>query len=112
MAESLGEAAVVAALSDYEAHPVAVMEALTLGIPTVGLNAAGISDLVEDGLVEGVPGDASPTGIARTLVEVLERKRVSSSVRLPTWDMAASDLAHVYMDAVGPMPEPLHSRRP
>lgn len=101
MAESLGRAAVVAALSEYEAHPVAVMEALTLGIPTVGLNTAGIGDLVEDGLVEGVPTDASPTAIARILVAALEGRCVRSSARLPTWDMAASDLAHVYLDAVG-----------
>ena len=38
MAESLCQASVFAALSEYEAHPVAVMEALTLGIPTVGLD--------------------------------------------------------------------------
>jgi glycosyltransferase involved in cell wall biosynthesis len=101
MAQSLGRAAVVAALSDYEAHPVTVMEALTLGIPTVGLNTAGIGDLVEDGLVEGVPRDASPTAIARILVAALEGRCMSSSARLPTWDMAASDLAHIYLDAVG-----------
>lgn len=104
MAESLGRAAVVAALSEYEAHPVAVMEALTLGIPTVGLNTAGIGDLVEDGLVEGVPRDASPTAIARILVAALEGPCVSSSARLPTWDMAASDLAHIYLDAVEAAP--------
>ena len=52
---TLGRAAAVAALSEYEAHPVAVMEALTLGIPTVGLDTTGIGDLVEDGLVRGVP---------------------------------------------------------
>jgi glycosyltransferase involved in cell wall biosynthesis len=101
MAESLGSAAVVAALSEYEAHPVAVMEALMLGIPTVGLNTAGIGDLVEDGLVEGVPKDAPPAAIARILVAALEGRCASSSVKLPTWDMAASDLAHVYIDAAG-----------
>jgi glycosyltransferase involved in cell wall biosynthesis len=104
MAESLGSAAVVAALSEYEAHPVAVMEALALGIPTVGLNTAGIGDLVEDGLVEGVPRNASSTAIARILLAVLEGRCVSSSARLPTWDMAASDVADVYWDALGVTP--------
>jgi glycosyltransferase involved in cell wall biosynthesis len=109
MAESLSRAAVVAALSEYEAHPVAVMEALTLGIPTVGLDTAGIGDLVEDGLVKGVPRDASPTAIARILVAALAGGRANSSVRLPTWDMAASDLACVYRDATGARPRPLGS---
>ena len=101
MAQVLGRSAVVAALSEYEAHPVAIMEALTLGIPTVGLDTAGIGDLVEDGLVRGVPRDASPAVIARTLIAALEGQRVSSSAMLPTWDSAAADLAHIYMDAVG-----------
>jgi glycosyltransferase involved in cell wall biosynthesis len=109
MAVSLSQAAVVTALSEYEAHPVAIMEALTLGIPTVGLDTAGIGDLVEDGLVKGVPGDASPTMIARVLIAALEDQRVSSSARLPTWDSAAVDLAHIYMDAVEAAPTPLRS---
>jgi glycosyltransferase involved in cell wall biosynthesis len=104
MAESLGGAAVVAALSEYEASPVAVMEALTLGIPTVGLDTAGLSDLVEDGLVRGVPKDASPATIARTLVAALERRWRSDPAGLPTWDAAADDLANVYMEAAGARP--------
>jgi glycosyltransferase involved in cell wall biosynthesis len=101
MAESLGRAAVVAALSDYEANPVAVMEGLTLGIPTVGLDTAGIGDLVEDGLVRGVPRNASPTIIARTLVAAMEDQYVGGPARLPTWDGTASALVDVYMEAVG-----------
>ncbi len=110
MAKSLGGAAVVAALSEYEAHPVAVMEALTLGIPVVGLDAAGMGDLVEDGLVRGVPKDASSTTIARVLVAALEeRRRARGAVMLPTWDTAAASLADVYLNAVGPRPRPLRS---
>ena len=90
MAQALGRAAVVAALSEYEAHPVAIMEALTMGIPTVGLDTAGIGDLVEDGLVRGVPRDASPAMIARILIAALEGQHVSGSARLPTWDSAAA----------------------
>jgi glycosyltransferase involved in cell wall biosynthesis len=100
MANALGEAAVVAALSEYEAHPVAVMEALALGTPIVGLNTAGIGDLIEDGLVEGVPKDASPTAIAGALLAALGGDRVHSSAELPTWDNAASDIARVYMEAI------------
>jgi glycosyltransferase involved in cell wall biosynthesis len=100
MAESLSQAAVAAVLSEYEAHPVAVMEALALGIPTVGLDTAGIADLVEEGLVEGVPQDASPTMIARILAAALEGHRVIVPAHVPTWDTAASDVARVYTDVV------------
>ena len=98
MARVLGNSAVVAALSEYEAHSVAIMEALTMGIPTVGLDTAGIGDLVEDELVRGVPRDASPAVIARILIAALEGECVSGSARLATWDNAAADLAHMYMD--------------
>ncbi len=100
MAQTLGGAAVVASLSEYEAHPVAIMEALTLGIPTVGLDTAGIGDLVEDGLVRGVPTDASPAMIAQILIAALEDQHVSGSAMLPTWDSAAAHLAQIYIDVV------------
>jgi len=101
MAEALGEAAVFAALSEYEAHPVAVMEALTLGIPTVGLDVAGVSDLVEDGLVRGIPADATPAVLADALVAALDQDRARAPVPLSTWDTAAADLAQVYIEAAG-----------
>jgi glycosyltransferase involved in cell wall biosynthesis len=101
MAQALGQAAVFAGLSEYEAHPVAVMEALTLGIPTVGLDTAGVADLVADGLVEGVPPDASPATIARILTAALNRRGFRPPAMLPTWEKAADDLARIYLNAAG-----------
>ena len=109
---ALGRAAAVVALSEYEAHPVAVMEALTLGIPTVGLDTTGIGDLVEDGLVRGVPRNASPTTIARALVAALGCQRVNGSARLPTWDTATLSLAHLYRIMVATVPQSSHSQGP
>jgi glycosyltransferase involved in cell wall biosynthesis len=107
MAESLCQASVFAALSEYEAHPVAVMEALTLGIPTVGLTTTGIGELVDDGLVKGILRDASPTAVANVLVAALNSSYRSAATTLPTWDIAAEDLARVYMDTAGTRPKPL-----
>jgi glycosyltransferase involved in cell wall biosynthesis/GT2 family glycosyltransferase len=110
MAELLGGAAVLAALSEYEAHPVAVMEALALGTPVVGFDTAGIADLVEDGLVQGVPKDASPETIAQALVAVLEQNHMRCAPSLPTWDLAAAELARVYRDvARAPSQSPARS---
>jgi glycosyltransferase involved in cell wall biosynthesis len=106
MAESLRQAAVFAALSEYEAHPLAVMEALALGIPTIGLNSTGIGDLVEDGLVTGVPADASPAAVAKILVSALQGRGPSAAAELPTWDLAALDIAGIYRNAVGAGPGP------
>jgi glycosyltransferase involved in cell wall biosynthesis len=101
MAESVSGAAVLAALSDYESHPVAVMEALALGVPAVGLDVAGMSDLVVDGLVTGIPKGASSATVARILLLALNGGCTSRPGGLPTWDDAASDLADVYLEACG-----------
>jgi glycosyltransferase involved in cell wall biosynthesis len=104
MAESLSRACVVAALSDYESNPVAVLEALTLGVPAVGLDTAGIGDLIKDGLVTGIPQDASPAAIARILAAALQGRQAAVTAGLPTWDAVAARLAHVYLDTLGAIP--------
>lgn len=107
MATELGSASVMAALSSYEAHPVAIMEAVTLGLPVVGLDVAGTGDLVEDGLVQGLPPDASTGQIAAALVAALQQVAAAGphphrpvAVDLPTWESGAQTLAGVYADVL------------
>jgi glycosyltransferase involved in cell wall biosynthesis len=100
MAVSLTESTVVAALSEYEAHPVAVMEALALGVPVVGVDVAGIGDLVEDGLVVGVPPTASASEVAAALLVAMEGP-VRSKPVLATWDQAADRLGRLYLEVAG-----------
>ncbi|GIF15393.1 glycosyltransferase family 4 protein [Actinoplanes teichomyceticus] len=101
MAAALGAAQVIAAFSDYEAHPVAVMEALTTGRPVVGYDVAGMADLVEDGLVTGLRPGTPPEVAARALLDAMGGPgRPLDS--LPTWDGCADALAEVYRAAVGP----------
>ena len=105
MAVELSSAAVLAAFSDYEAHPVGVMEALTLGVPVVGYDVAGIADLVEDGVVRGLPPGAPAEDAARALVEQMDADRepgVGVPVDLPTWEESADRLAEVYLAAAEP----------
>ena len=112
MAQALAQAAVFAGLSEYEAHPVAVMEALTLGLPVVGLDTAGVADLVADGLVQGVPPGASPAVIAEILTAALSRPVARPPATLPTWEQAADDLARIYLNAAGAGPAPSGSCDP
>src|SRR5215469_10216197 len=71
MATMLAESSVVAALSDYEANPVAVMEALSVGRPVVGYDIAGIGEFVAAGWVRGVPPSAPAATVARELVKAM-----------------------------------------
>jgi glycosyltransferase involved in cell wall biosynthesis len=97
MAGALAGASVVAALSDYEAHPVAVMEALSLGRPVVGYDIAGIGELVSEGWVHGVAPNAPAVSVARILVEAMSAFSPLDPAKLPTWDSCADQLAQVYL---------------
>jgi len=97
MALALAESSVVAALSDYEAHPVAVMEALSTGRPVVGYDVAGIGDLVAEGWVHGVAPGASAASTARHLVEAMSSPCPVDPATLPTWDSCAEGLARTYL---------------
>lgn len=104
MARELNEASAMLALSDYEAHPVAVMETLALGVPVVGYEVAGIGDLVEDGTVRGVPVGADPAVVAGELAAALVAPRADAQPELPTWDQAADRLHEVYRQVTGRPP--------
>lgn len=100
MATALAEASVIGALSDYEAHPVGVMEALSVGRPVVGYRSSGIADLVAEGWVHGVtPGAPSPT-IADHLVRAMSSSPLVEPATLPTWDSCSDHLSEVYAAAV------------
>jgi glycosyltransferase involved in cell wall biosynthesis len=101
MAAALAEASVVAALSDYEAHPVAVMEALSVGRPVVGYDVAGIEDLVANGWVRGVIPGAPAASVARQLIEAMSSPPSVDIAQLPTWDSCANQLAGVYLAVAG-----------
>jgi glycosyltransferase involved in cell wall biosynthesis len=101
MATALAEASVVAALSDYEAHPVAVMEALCLARPVVGLDIAGIGELVAAGWVHGVPRDAPADTVAQALVKAMSSPSPVDHVQLPNWDSCADQLRQAYLSSLG-----------
>jgi len=100
MAAALGSASVIAAFSDYEAHPVAVMEALTTGRPVVGYDIAGMADLVEDGLVHGIRPGTAPADAATTLINAMTAPHRPLDA-LPTWQTCTDALVKVYRSVAG-----------
>ena len=105
MAGALAESSVVAALSDYEAHPVAIMEGLSVGRPIVAYDVAGTGELVSEGWVRGVAPGAPPSSVARSLVEAMSAPSAVDPAELPTWDSCALKLAQVYLASVGRRPQ-------
>ena len=96
MAVALAEASVVASFSDYEAHPVAVMEALGVGRPVVGYACSGIGELVNEGLVLGVTPGTSASDAAGDLVRAMTRQDARALPEMPTWDTTAGQLGAAY----------------
>jgi glycosyltransferase involved in cell wall biosynthesis len=100
MATALAESSAVAALSDYEAHPVAVMEALTVGRPVVGYDIAGVGELIAEGWVRGVPYRAAASDVAKEIIDMMGSVSLVDSAKIPSWDSCADQLADVYRSAL------------
>jgi len=97
MAEILSQASLVALLSEYEAHPVAVMEALALRRPVLVADTSGLRELAEQGLVRAISLNSSPEEVAQATRQQIEESIVPPAhLVLPTWDDSASQLQTVY----------------
>lgn len=100
MADLLASAGLFVLFSEYEAHPVAVMEALALRRPALVSDTSGLRELAAAGLCRAVPRDAGPSALAAAMFEELETRREVPDLGLPDWDTCAQALNNVYRDAV------------
>jgi glycogen synthase len=96
MASLLSQATLVVLFSEYEAHPVAVMEALALGRPVLVADTSGLRELAERRLVRAIPLDSQPGEIASAVIAQLRDPLVPESVQLPTWDDCTGKLLSEY----------------
>ncbi len=92
---------VFALMSDYEANPVAVMEALALGRKVVVADTSGLSELASEGLATAVLPNASPRVLAGVLAQVAARPDPVAP-DLPTWDDCADQLLGLYEEITSP----------
>ena len=101
MADLLASAGLFVLFSEYEAHPVAVMEALSRRRPVLVNDAAGLGELARKGLCRAVPCDAGPEELAVAMAEELQAPRQVPDLLLPDWNACAQALSDVYCDVVG-----------
>ena len=98
LADLLASAGLFVLFSDYEAHPVAVMEALSLRRPVLVSNTSGLGELAASGLCRAIPLDSSPQDLAAAMAEELEARRQIPDMALPDWDDCTQALCEVYDD--------------
>jgi glycosyltransferase involved in cell wall biosynthesis len=96
MASELSQAALFVLLSEFETHPIAVLEAISLGVPALVANTSGLSELSEQGLARGISLQSSSEEIANAVLEQLENPLMPPKIDFSTWDDCAQGLLNLY----------------
>ena len=96
MAQFLSSASLVTLFSDYEAHPISVMEALSLRRPVLVTYTSGLGELADRGLARAIPVDCSDVDAAKAIIHQLEAPLIPSALDLPTWEACATALEAIY----------------
>jgi glycosyltransferase involved in cell wall biosynthesis len=97
MGRLVADADVMCLLSDYEAHPVAVLEALGTGTRALVADTSGLSELGRDGLVSTVPLEAAPDVVADAALAVAAAPSAPPPSLL-SWDGCAQQLSALYRE--------------
>ncbi len=100
MAEEVSKAALVVLFSEYETHPIAVLEAIALGCPALVAATSGLNELAEKGLAQAISLDSTPRQVAEAVLEQLRQPHIPPPFKLPTWDECATELFMLYQQVV------------
>ena len=100
MAEEVSKAALVVLLSEYETHPIAVLEAAALGCPVLVTATSGLKEMADKGLAQAIPFESTPRQVAEAVLHQLSQPHVPPPVNLPTWNECAADLFTLYQKVV------------
>jgi glycosyltransferase involved in cell wall biosynthesis len=101
MAAALAGAALVTLLSDYETHPIAVLEAAALGRPVLVTATSGLRELAERGVAHAIPVRSTPQEVAAAALQLIGQPRNVPALALPTWDDCAGQLLALYREVLG-----------
>jgi len=96
MAAALARTDVVVLLSEFETHPIAALEALSVGRPLVVADGSGLGELAARGLARAIPIGASPHVAAEAILRELRDPLPAGELDLPTWDDCAAGLLELY----------------
>jgi len=96
MAGLLSRAGLVVLMSEYEANPVSVMEALSMRARVLVSDTSGLRELAAQGLCRAIALNASRAELAAAMLEELRNERQPPPPRLPDWDRCTNELLGVY----------------
>jgi len=100
LARELSKASLFVLHSEYETHPIAVLEAVSLGVPALVADTSGLSELAAQGLATAIPLNCTDQQLAAAILDQLANPRKPKPVKLPTWDECANDLLEIYQEVL------------
>lgn len=100
LARELSKAALFVLHSEYETHPIAVLEAVSLGCPALVADTSGLSELAAQGLATAIPLNSTDLQLAAAILDQLANPRQPKAVKLPTWDECTTALIKIYQQVL------------
>jgi glycogen synthase len=100
MTREMLSATLVTLFSEYEAHPVAVMEAAALGCSILVADTSGLGELAEKGLARAIPLNSTTEQLAQAILHQLDHPHHVEAVTVPTWDSCTAQLLGLYQQVV------------
>jgi glycosyltransferase involved in cell wall biosynthesis len=97
MGKLVADADVFCLLSEYESHPLAVLEALAAGTKVLVADTSGLSELGRAGLATTIALEASAEQVAAAALAVAVAAP-SSPPAIPSWDDCAQQLHSLYRE--------------
>jgi glycosyltransferase involved in cell wall biosynthesis len=101
MARRLSHVDLVVLLSDFETHPIAALEAISVGRPLLVGFGSGLGDLATQGLARAIDPQAPPAEAAAAMIRELRDPLRRPRVTLPSWDDCAAALLELYHGVIG-----------
>lgn len=100
MADVLASASLVMLMSEYETHPMAMLEAIALGRSVLVSNTSGLQELADDGYAKSAPLSSTPEQLAARMLDQLRHPHTPKTIYLPTWDDCSEGLLRLYTEIV------------
>lgn len=95
-ARTLGAASVAVLFSEFETHPMAALEAVTVGVPLLVADNSGLSELKAKGYAHALPTSSNSEAIATEIVRLSRLERATVQLALPTWEQCAASHLDLY----------------
>jgi glycosyltransferase involved in cell wall biosynthesis len=100
-AKELSRSSLFVLFSEYETHPIAALEAISLGCPVLVADSSGMRELAEKGFARSLPLDCTDEQLADGMIAQLDHPLpVQNALTLPTWDDCAGGLIELYQGVV------------